>query len=298
MFQVMKDVSESLAGRVANVQLQGLSLAEIKGWKSDPFNPEITTLDRIQSDREAMTINDLFKQIFVGSFPYPLTKNVNRDAFFNSYVNTYIERDIRQLTQVADELSFYRFLTACAARTGTVVDYADIARDVEISAPTAKKWLSLLVSTGIVYLLDSYHSSALKRAIKAPKMYFMDTGLCAYLTKWDSPDSLEVGAMSGSIFESFVVGEIVKSYYNAGKRPPLSFYRDSNKVEIDLILEMNNTLYPNEIKKTGNPGRNAAKHLQTIEKAGKPVGMGNILCMVPEITPIDRSCFAVPVWII
>jgi predicted AAA+ superfamily ATPase len=208
----------------------------------------------------------------------------------------YIERDIRQLMQVADELSFYKFLTVCAARTGSIVDYTALANEVDISSPTAKKWLSLLVSTGLIYLLGAYHSSALKRAVKSPKMYFTDTGLCAYLSRWDSPEAIEAGAMSGNFFETWVISEVVRSYYNAGKRPPLSFARDSNKKEIDLIVEMNNTLYPNEIKKTSNPGRRAAANFSMLDQTGKETGVGNVLCMVPEITPIDRRSYAVPVW--
>jgi predicted AAA+ superfamily ATPase len=298
MFQLMEKASESLAGRVAILPIQGLTLSEIKGWPSHYYNPEIDARRVSFDEREKIEPEELFTRIFKGSFPHINARKINRDIYYSSYVTTYIERDIRQLTQVADELSFYRFLAVCAAHTAGVLDYTALANEVDVSSPTAKKWLSLLVSTGLVYLLDPYHTSALKRAIKSPKMYFMDTGLCAYLSRWDSPEAIEAGAMSGNYFETWVVGEIVRGYYNAGKRPPISFVRDSNKNEIDLIVEMNNSLYPNEIKKTSNPGRRSAANFSMLDRTGKTVGIGNVLCMVPEITPIDRRSFAVPVWTI
>jgi predicted AAA+ superfamily ATPase len=296
MFQLMEKASESLAGRVAIVPMQGLTLAEIKKWPGRYYDPRIDARQASFDEREKIGPEELFARIFKGAFPRVNAQKVNRDVYYDSYVTTYIERDIRQLTQVADELSFYKFLTVCAAHTGSVLDYTALANEVDISSPTAKKWLSLLVSTGLVYLLGAYHASALKRAVKSPKMYFMDTGLCAYLARWNSPDALEAGAMSGAFFETWTVSEIVRGYYNAGKRPPLSYARDSNKNEIDLIVEMNNTLYPNEIKKTSNPGRRAAANFSMLDRAGKEVGVGNVLCMVPEITPIDRSSYAIPVW--
>jgi predicted AAA+ superfamily ATPase len=296
MFQLMEKASESLAGRVAVVPIQGLTLAEIKRWPGRYYDPKAGARQASFDEREKVEPEELFARIFNGSFPRVNAQKVNRDVYYDSYVTTYIERDIRQLTQVADELSFYKFLTVCAAHTGSILDYTALANEVDISSPTAKKWLSLLVSTGLVYLLGAYHTSALKRAVKSPKMYFMDTGLCAYLSRWDSPEALEAGAMSGSFFETWVIVEIVRGYYNVGKRPPLSYARDSNKKEIDLIIEMNNTLYPNEIKKTSNPGRRAVANFSLLDRVGKKVGIGNVICMTPEITPIDRKSFAVPVW--
>jgi predicted AAA+ superfamily ATPase len=296
MFQLMEKASESLTGRVAIMPLQGLTLAEINRWPGRRYDPTVAARQTSFDEREAVGPEKMFTTIYKGSFPSVHAKKVNRDIYYESYIATYIERDIRQLTQVADELSFHRFLTVCAAHTGSVLDYTALANEVDISSPTAKKWLSLLAGTGIVYLLEPYHGNALKRAIKSPKLYFMDTGLCAYLARWDSPEAVEAGAMSGNFFETWVIGEIVRGYCNAGKRPPLFFVRDSNKKEIDLIVEMNNTLYPNEIKKTSNPGRNAVANFSMLEATGKKVGTGNVICMVPEITPIDRRNFVVPVW--
>jgi uncharacterized protein len=163
---------------------------------------------------------------------------------YASYVNTYLQRDIRDLTQVANELSFMRFMQACAARTGQMVNFSDLAKDVGISSPTAKQWLSILVSSGIIALIEPYFNNALKRIVKAPNMYFLDTGLCAYLTRWASSQTLEVSAMAGAFFESYVVSEIIKSYFNDGRRPPIYYYRDSDKKETDLIIEQDRTLHP------------------------------------------------------
>ena len=178
------------------------------------------------------------------------------------------------------------------------LNYAELANDVGISAPTAKKWLSILISSGIVYLLQPYHSNMLKRMVKAPNMYFMDTGLCAYLTKWTNPESLEVSAMAGAFFETYVVGEIIKSYYNDGKIPPIYYYRDNDKKEIDVIIDQNGVLYPIEIKKSGSPKRNAIKNFGVLEKTKKKIGHGNVICLANDIYPIDKNNSIVPVWLI
>jgi len=199
---------------------------------------------------------------------------------------------------VVDEMQFQRFITSCAARTSQMVNYSELAKDVGISSPTAKSWLSLLVTSGLVVLVEPYFNNALKRIVKAPNMYFMDTGLCAYLTRWTSSESLEVSAMSGAFFETFVVSEIIKSYLNAGKRPPIFYYRDSDQKEIDLIIENDGKLQPIEIKKSANPGKNAGRHFLVLEKVGKEVTEGSVICMSEDLTPISKGIWAVPVWLI
>ena len=179
-----------------------------------------------------------------------------------------------------------------------ILNYADLAKDVSISQPTAKQWLSILVSSGMVALVEPYYNNILKCSIKSPKMYFLDTGLCAYLTKWATPESLEAGAMSGAIFETFVVGEIIKSYYNAGKRPPLYYYRDKDKKEIDLLIQENDTLYPIEIKKSTNPGRSSIQHFGVLEKTGLKVGDGCVICLTEDLIPIDKKNWLVPVGLV
>ena len=178
------------------------------------------------------------------------------------------------------------------------MNYSGLAKDVGISAPTAKNWLSLLVTSGIVLLVEPYFNNTLKRIVKAPNMYFMDTGLCAYLTRWTSSETLEVSAMAGAFFETFVVSEILKSYLNSDKRAPIFYYRDSNQKEIDLIIEGDGKLYPIEIKKSANPKKNAGRHFSVFEKIGKGIGNGNIVCMCDDLIPINNKYWAVPVWLI
>lgn len=298
MFHTMKNVSESLAGRVAVIPMQGLSNSEISGTPGAPFTTDPAELKRRLNDRPRQDLKTVYERIFKGSMPVAHSGPFDRDMFYGSYVNTYLQRDIRDLTQVGDELAFLRFMRACAARTSQMVNYADLAKDTDISAPTAKQWLSILVSSGIVTLVEPYFNNALKRIIKSPNLYFFDTGLCAYLTRWDNPRTLEISAMSGAFFETYVVSEIMKSYYNAGKLPPVFYYRDTDGKEIDLILEGNDTLYPIEIKKSANPGRESIKHFGALEKTGKKIGEGGVVCMAGDLLPIDRKNWLVPVWLI
>lgn len=202
------------------------------------------------------------------------------------------------MSQVGDELAFLRFLTATAARSGKMLQYADLARDIGISQPTAKKWLSLLVSSGLVILVEPWHNNTLTRMIKAPKLYFLDTGLSAYLTRWSTPETLEAGAASGAFFETFVVSEIIKSWYNAGKIPPVFYYRDKDQQEIDLLLEVDGKLYPIEIKKTGNPGKNDIATFRVLEKTGNSIGPGGVVCCATEYLPLDAQNSVIPWWMI
>jgi predicted AAA+ superfamily ATPase len=220
------------------------------------------------------------------------------EMFYSSYVSTYLQRDVRDLTQVGDELAFMRFMTSCAARTSQMVNYADMAKDIGISPPTAKQWLSILITSGIVAFVEPYSSNTLTRIIKSPNLYFLDTGLCAYLTRWSNAETLEVSSMSGAFFETYVVSEIIKSYYNAGKRAPICYYRDTDKREIDLILEKDDMLFPIEIKKSGNPKRDAIRHFPLLTQTGKQIGPGNVICLCNDIIPIDRNNHFVPVWLI
>ncbi len=301
MFQTMKGVSESLAGRVGIIPMQGVSNSELKGIENEAFFPKLETLkERIKKIDTAkrMNINEVYARIHKGSMPALYATEQNIERYYSSYVETYIQRDIRALSQVSDELQFQRFLVACAVRTSQMLNYAELANDVGISAPTAKKWLSILVSLGVVVLIEPYFNNVLTRMVKAPNMYFMDTGLCAYLNRWTSADALEVSAMSGAFFETFVVSEIIKSYLNAGLRPRLFYYRDCDKKEIDLIIEENGTLYPIEIKKTASPKRNADKHFSVLDKIALKRGLGCIICMCEDLIPLNRETWTVPVWMI
>ncbi len=298
MFQMMKGVSESLAGRVGILPMQGLSLSELNELPNEFYTTDTKRLLNRLNIARKMNLKEIYNLIYKGSMPAVYIREQSVERFYASYVDTYVHRDIRDLTQVADEMQFQRFLTACAARTSQMVNYSELAKDVGISSPTAKSWLSLLVTSGLVVLVEPYFNNALKRIVKAPNMYFMDTGLCAYLTRWTSSESLEVSAMSGAFFETFVVSEIIKSYLNAGKRPPIFYYRDSEQKEIDLIIENDGKLQPIEIKKSANPKKNAGRHFSILEKVDKEAAKGSVICMSEDLSPISKDIWAVPVWLI
>ena len=298
MFHLMKNVSESLAGRVGVINMLGLSTNEIMGNKSIPYKTDSKILfDRLNNSKK-QDLKEVYNRIFKGSMPALYEVEQDLEMFYSSYVNTYLQRDIKDLTQVGDELAFMRFMSCCAARSSQKVNYADMAKDVGISPPTAKQWLSILVSSGIVVLIEPYFNNTLKRIIKSPNLYFLDTGLCAYLTRWTSSETLEISAMSGAFFETYVVSEIIKSYYNAGKRPPIFYYRDTDNKEIDLIIEQDNILCPIEIKKSGSPKKDAIRHFGVLGKTGKQIGTGNVICLCSDIMPIDKNNYFVPVWMI
>jgi predicted AAA+ superfamily ATPase len=290
-FQMMSGVTESLAGRVGIVNLMGLSNRELDGKSTFPFLP---TLD-FSSDKSSLDLSGLYRRIWHGAFPMLNSHpEIDRNFFYESYISTYLERDVRELSQVGDMQRFFRFLRAAAARTGQLLNYSDLARDADISVPTAKNWLSILLSSGLTYLLEPYYSNRTKRLTQTPKLYFLDTGLCTYLTDWFTPESLEAGAMSGAIFETWCFVELLKSYRHSGQRAPFFFYRDFDQVEIDLIIEYNGTLYPVEFKKSANPGSDAAKNFKILERLNQPVGTGAIICMSSIVMPLTRSCQLIP----
>ncbi len=297
-FHLMQGVTESLAGRVAVLDLLGLSQAEIEGRpeQSEPFLPTAKWLERARRRTGApLTLMALYQRIWRGAFPRIATDdNMPRDLFYSSYVQTYLQRDLRDLRRVGDEQAFLRFLRATAARTGQLLNYANLARDVDIDQKTAKVWLSILETSGIVYLLQPYHGNIGKRLLKSPKLYFLDTGLCAYLTQWSSPETLEAGAMAGSILENWMLVEILKSYWHNGQSPVVWFYRDKDKREIDLLIDRDNTLYPIEFKKTASPGPAAAKHFQALEQLGRNLGTGAVVCLKETDIPLSRNVNAIP----
>ena len=313
-FRMMKQVTESLAGRAGIVQMLGFSNDEIRGVHFPPFQVHIPELMRRMGQVAPMTLPEIYQRIFRGSMPR-LYENpdVDQAQYYESYLETYISRDIKDLSQVADETAFLNFMSIVAARTATNVNYETLAAETGVSAPTAKHWLSILVSSGIIALIQPYSNNALKRVIKAPRMYFLDTGLCAHLTKWSSAATLEAGAMDGAFFETWVVSEIYKSYLNHGQKPPLYFYRDSNKKEIDLIIYQDGAVTPIEIKKSASP-KNAVKNfsvLAPIEKEASQedifsgtahlktkIGTGAVICMPPDLLPIDQKNWYVPAWLI
>lgn len=298
---LMKGVSESLAGRVSVCELNGLSLREIHHVS---FNRHFIPTDEYIKAREKQLVSydQIWEIIHKGS--YPELYDIPRDwqDFYASYLATYIERDIHELIS-ADSITFTKFLTAVAARTGEILNYANIAGDVGVSEPTVKTWLSILERTGIVYLLQPYSTSVLTRAIKAPKVYFKDTGLACYLSRWLSADALKNSAVAGNMFETFIVSEILKSYTNEGKdyRFQIFYYRGKDKKasienEIDLIIEENGIIYPVEIKMTGNPKASMASANTVLDRIpDKKRGNGIILCLIDRKTYLRENLIALPI---
>jgi len=297
-FRMMKNVSESLAGRISIINLLGLSLREIKG---DDFNerfiPTQEYFDKRKATVKSIDYKEIWEIIHKGSMPAMYADDWDWQMFYAAYTKTYMERDVRELMQVGDELKFVKFMTIIASRTSQMLNLTSIANEVGISAPTADRWLSILISSNIVYLLQPYYNNITKRTIKTPKLYFLDTGLAAYLTKWNTPDVLESGAMAGAFFETFVVAEVLKSYYNAGiLDPALYYYRDKDQKEIDIIIEQNGTLYPVEIKKTANPSKEHIKSFSVLNTIkGMKVGNGGVICMYDKCVRIDERNVTIPI---
>ena len=293
MFPMMKNVSESLAGRVGILSMYSLSRAEIDGRKSVPFLP-----DRIHMQESEDTITEIFEKIYRGGMPRMIAdQELQAEDYFGAYMQTYLERDIYDLVAIKDENKFLKFISCVAARTGQEVNLADIGKDVEIDRKTAEGWLSILVSSGLVYLLPPYSGNTIKRIIKRPKLYFMDTGLACYLAMWNNPRTLELSAMAGAMFETYVISEIIKGYANQGidVRSRLCYYRDNNGREIDLMILENGRLYPVEIKKSADPGKSALKNFSILNALPDEIGEGAVICMAPVVIPLDEKNKLVPV---
>lgn len=299
--ELMKGMSESLAGRVSILELTGLSLREINGVK---FNDHFIPTDEYLKEREGKLVdyNNIWEIIHKGSYPELYDVDREWQDFYSSYVDTYLERDINELI-TADSITFLKFLTAVAARTGELLNYANIADDVGVSVPTVKNWVSILERTGIIFLLQPYSSNALTRAIRTPKIYFRDTGLACYLTRWLTADALKNSAVAGNMFETFIVSEILKSYSNQGLdyRFSIFYYRGKDKSnskenEIDLIIEENGMLYPVEIKMTGNPKAIMGATNVVLDKIpDKKRGLGVILCLIDKKTYLRENLVALPI---
>ncbi len=293
-FEMMQNVSESLAGRVAVFDMSGLSAVEIDNRDIGIFSPEISDLKERVKDNKPKDIHEIFARIFRGGMPKLITSDIERDRYYMDYVNTYLERDIKDLSQVGKLNEFYDFLVFMAARTGQELKYDEIAKSIGVSAPTAKNWVSILERSGVIHIIRPYYNNITNRLVKTPKMYFMDTGLAAYLCRWPDAETLEHGNMAGAYFETYVVSEIIKSYFNAGKQVDLYYYRDIDKKEIDLVIIKGDKAYPIEIKKAKNP-TDADKHFNILEKLGLNVQTGVIICMNDELIPYNRNAWYFPV---
>ncbi len=297
IFKLMRGVSESLAGRVGLLDLFPLSQNEIVNHKScQPLDTDFASIQRRAAGIPDATPTDIFTRIYQGGMPELISGEVkDRDRFYQSYVRTYIERDVRDLSGDIDVLKFHRFITCAAARCSQLVNYKSIADDAEIDQVTAKNWLNILETLGLIFYLRPYSNNTLKRAIKSPKLYFYDSGLVAYLCRWNGVEPLMNGAQAGAILENFVISEMMKGYHNCGLEPRLCYYRDKDGKEIDVLWEANGTLYPLEIKKGQNPRTTLTSVFSVLEKTGKILGNGGVVCLRNDYQPLDRSNSVIPV---
>lgn len=290
-FNLMKNASESLAGRVGIVNLNSFTYSEIvKNENKDLFNP-----DKLKKAAK-IEVNDLFEIIFKGGMPeFYDNPKIDRNLYFQNYINTYIEKDVRELIEIGKLEEFKKFMVSIASRIGEQLNYSDISKDCGVSVPTIISWMSVLVSSGLVYLLEPYMSSQLKRMTHIPKIYFMDTGLAAYLAGWESARDLQLSSTSGHYLENFVICEIIKSYNARGIKPNLSYYRDKEKHEINLVLYKNNKLYPFEIKKTASPNSSMISSFKYLENSKKKIATGGIICLYDNLMKIDEKNYIIPI---
>jgi len=299
IFRLMRGVQESLAGRVCLLNMQSLSQSEICGMQTQPFELKIDKLSDRAKEAKAVDVNELYSRIYNGGMPALISKKyTDRAALYSSYISTYINRDVKDISEVVDSLKFLRFVTAAAALTGQMLNVKTIADMSEIDQLKAKEWLSILETLGVIFYLHPYSNNVLKRTVSRPKLYFYDTGLVAYLTKWSSSETLMNGAMSGAVLENFAVSEIVKSYYNCGVEPCIYYYRDKDTKEIDVIMESDGKLHPIEIKKTASPSPQLIRVFNVIAKSPFVCGTGAVLCLSDKLSAFSSDNLIVPIWLV
>lgn len=297
-FEMMKNVSESLAGRITIYDMSSLSSREINGYEGKLFDPSIEALKEEGKKINAVSISDIYERIFMGGMPKIVVDKVEREKYYSNYVETYLERDVRSMEGVGKLDDFYNFLVFMAARTGQELVYDDISRQIGVSANTIKSWISILEKSGIIYMLRPFTLKVSDSLIKRPKVYFMDTGLACYLCRWPNSEILQNGNMDGAILETYVVSELVKSYINAGKSTNnLYYYRDKDKKKIDVLIVEGNDIYPIEIKKSKEPNH-PDKNFEVLSKSNMNVKTGIVLCMSDEVIPYNRQCYYVPISLI
>lgn len=299
-FRMMELARESLAGRVALLHMPSLSQHEIYGsGVAAPFTINLNALkERIKSHKPA-DMQEIYRRIWNGSMPGLVSGRFSdRDVFYSSYLQTYIDRDVSELINLTDKLIFRDFIRASACRIGQLLNIHDIAQDVGVSDDTAKRWLQVLEKSDIVFYLRPYSNNLLKRTVKTPKLYFFDTGLVAYLTKYSSPDILANGALNGAILENYVVAELLKTYHNNAKECLLWYYRDKEMHEIDMIIESDGMLHPLEVKRSVNPGSGLTGAFDILNKGSVLKGKGAVLCMRPTLSAVDAENYIVPIWMV
>jgi len=294
-FLMMKGISETLAGRIGIMNILGFSSTERYNSKlrTEPFMPSSEQLEERQNLKR-YNLKNIYNDIWTGCFPELIAGDISDwDVFYSSYLRTYLERDVRDLTKVGDEGAFLKFVKACAARTGQMLNLSDLARDADIAVKTAKDWLSILETSFQVYLLQPYHSNLTKRLVKRPKLYFLDTGLCCYLTQWNSPETLAAGAMAGAMLESYVFAEILKDWWHQAKSPSIYYYRDKDKVEIDFLITQNQLFYPLEVKKSASPKKDWVSPFKKLSNLGNISG-GGVICLCNELLPLGQNYYSIP----
>ena len=299
IFKLMKGVQESLAGRVAVLSMSALSQREIFGGRVIPFNVDFDVLASESKEIAPADTSEIFNRIWNGGMPALISgQYADRNIFYSGYISTYIERDVRDLSGAIDSLKFYNFITAVAARAGQLINYKSIADDADIDQVTAKNWLNIMETLGLIFYLHPYSNNILKRTIKTPKLYFYDTGLVCYLTRWSSPETAMSGAMSGALLENYVVSEIMKSYQCSATEPYIYYYRDRDAKEIEVIIEKDGKLHPLEIKKTASPKRGLTNVFELIDKSPLERGTGAIMCMSDKLSAFDKDNLIIPIWLI
>lgn len=299
-FKMMELAQESLAGRVAILHMPGLSQHEIYGsGQNTPFTVDLTSLKARKDTGLPANMGEIYERIWKGSLPgYISGKFIDRNVFYSSYLQTYIDRDVSEQVSLADKLQFQDFIRAAACRAGQMLNIHDIAQDVGVSDDTARRWLQVLEKSDIIFYLRPYSNNLLKRTVKTPKLYFFDTGLVVYLTRYTSPEILQNGAINGAILENYVVSEIIKTYHNVAQDCLLWYYRDKSSNEIDMVIESDGQLHPLEIKRSVNPGSELIGAFSVLDKGSVPRGKGALICMRPELSAINADNYIVPIWMI
>lgn len=301
-----KNIGDSLAGRTAILHLGSLSYAEIANYQTkNAFNPDIDVLKNKESllKSKYRTRKEIFEDIFRGGMPEYIDTKKDRNAFFSSYLQTYLEKDVAGLIDPSNIPTFLRFMQYIALRTGCTLDYSDVSSNIGVSVNTVKSWISILVTTKIVFLLEPYAKNMSNRIVKTPTLHFLDTGLCAYLGRWPDAESLENGPLNGRFYETYVVTEILKSFYNEGYDPEIIgekqiyFYRDRDKKEVDLVIETSEGIYPIEIKK-GIKVSSPDKNFDVLNKFGKKVFPGLVIDSREKIFKINDNAYEIPIELI
>ena len=295
-YELLSSTAESLTGRVSILEMPSLSLREL--FKVKLNTPFIPTENYIKErEKELKSYSNLWDKIHRGSMPEMLDTSRDWDWFYRDYIRTYIERDIRKIINIKDEIKFKKFLIAIAARSAQIVVFEEIAKEVGIDIKTVQSWLSVIASSGLVKIVNTYQSNLIKRIIKSPKLFFLDTGLLCHLVGWTTAETVKNGAMAGHIFENFVVSEILKSFLNYGKNlDNIFYYRDKDQKEIDLIIEDNNTIYPIEIKKSATIQKDWSKNFSVLSKiTNKSIGKGYVVCLVETPVNISSNVTAIPI---